>query len=101
MLLPQIKKTNDRYKGHGANTLFDQKRGTINFVDGNWIRYENYHFTATIYLNTEELVPSISVGALSSPEKWIFYPSEFNIWVSNNGSQFKLVKSKKKSALKE
>jgi len=89
------KKPNDRYKGHGANTLFDQKRGTVNFVDGNWIGYENSHFTATIKLNSEELVSSVSVGALSSPEKWIFYPTGFNIWVSKNGLQFKLVKSQK------
>lgn len=56
------KKPNDRYKGHGANTLFDQKRGTINFVDGNRISYENGHFKATIQANTEELVSSVSVG---------------------------------------
>ncbi len=89
------KKPNDRYKGHGANTLFDQKRGTINFVDGNWIGYENSHFTATIQLNTEELVSSVSVGALSSPEKWIFYPTGFTIWTSDNGTDFKLVKKQK------
>ena len=89
------KKPNDRYKGHGANTLFDQKRGTINFVDGNWIGYESSHFTATIQLNTEELVSSVSVGALSSPEKWIFYPTGFTIWTSENGTDFKLVKKQK------
>lgn len=89
------KKPNDRYKGHGANTLFDQKRGTINFVDGNWIGYEGSHFTATVQLDKEELISSVSVGALSSPEKWIFYPTGFNIWVSKNGTDFKLVKSQK------
>ena len=89
------KKPNDRYKGHGANTLFDQKRGTINFVDGNWIGYESSHFTATIQLNTEELVSSVSIGALSSPEKWIFYPTGFTIWTSDNGTDFKLVKKQK------
>jgi uncharacterized membrane protein len=86
------KNPNDRYKGHGAKTLFDQKRGTINFVDGNWIGYENSHFTATIQLGAEQLISSVAVGALSSPEKWIFYPTGFIVWVSDNGVDFRLVK---------
>ena len=86
------KPPNDRYKGHGAKTLFDQKRGTINFVDGNWIGYENSHFTATIQLDAEQLISSVAVGALSSPEKWIFYPTGFTVWVSDNGADFRLVK---------
>ena len=86
------KKPNDRYKGHGARTLFDQKRGTINFVDGNWIGFEGSHFTATVELDKKELISSVSVGALSSPEKWIFYPTGFTVWTSDNGTDFKLVK---------
>ena len=86
------KKPHDRYKGHGAKTLFDQKRGTINFVDGNWIGFEGSHFTATIQLDSEELISSVAVGALSSPEKWIFYPTGFTVWVSDNGADFRLVK---------
>mgnify|MGYP001554981204 CR=1 FL=1 len=86
------KKPNERYKGHGAKTLFDQKRGTINFVDGNWIGYEGSHFTATVELDRKELISTVSVGALSSPEKWIFYPTGFAVWVSDNGTDYKLVK---------
>jgi hypothetical protein len=86
------KQPNERYKGHGANTLFDQKRGTINFVDGNWIGYENSHFTATIQLDSEQLISSVAVGALSSPEKWIFYPTGFTVWVSDNGTDYRLIK---------
>jgi len=85
-------KPSERYKGHGANTLFDQKRGTINFVDGNWIGYEGSHFTATVVLDRKELISTVSVGALSSPEKWIFYPTGFTVWASDNGTDYKLVK---------
>lgn len=87
------KDPNERYKGHGANTLVDQKRGTVNFVDGNWIGFEGSHFTATIQLGKEEQVSSVSVGAFSSPEKWIFYPTGFKVWTSTNGTDFKLVKT--------
>ncbi|MBD0850886.1 chitobiase/beta-hexosaminidase C-terminal domain-containing protein [Maribacter arenosus] len=87
------KNPNERYKGHGAQTLIDQKRGTVNFVDGNWIGFEGSNFTATIQLGKEEQVSSVSVGAFSSPEKWIFYPTGFKVWTSMNGTDFKLAKT--------
>jgi len=88
-------KPNEKYKGNGGNTLIDLKRGSINFVDGNWIGYEGSSFAATIKLKKEELISTVSVGAFSSPEKWIFYPTGFKIWVSNDGSNFKLVHTEK------
>ena len=87
------KTPNERYKGHGAKTLIDQKRGTVNFVDGHWIGFEGSHFTATIQLGKDEQVSSVSVGAFSSPEKWIFYPTGFKVWTSTNGTDFKLAKT--------
>tara|TARA_R110000868_G_scaffold379928_1_gene645897 strand:- start:9698 stop:11755 length:2058 start_codon:yes stop_codon:yes gene_type:complete len=88
-------KPNEKYKGNGGNTLIDLKRGSINFVDGNWIGYEGSSFAATIKLKKEELISTVSVGAFSSPEKWIFYPIGFKIWVSNDGSNFKHVHTEK------
>lgn len=85
------KKPNGKYKGHGGKTLIDLKRGSINFVDGNWIGYEGSNFTATIQLKKDELISTVSVGAFSSPEKWIFYPTGFRIWVSDNGTDYALV----------
>ncbi len=88
-------KPNDKYKGNGGKTLIDLKRGSINFVDGNWIGYEGSSFAATLKLKKEELISSVSIGAFSSPEKWIFYPVGFKIWVSTDGSNFKLVHTEK------
>lgn len=84
-------KPNEKYKGNGGNTLIDLKRGTSNFIDGNWIGYEGGSFTATLKLQKEELISTVSVGAFSSPEKWIFYPKGFKVWVSQDGYNFKLV----------
>lgn len=84
-------KPNEKYKGNGGNTLIDLKRGTSNFVDGNWIGYEGSSFAATLKLQKEELISTVSVGAFSSPEKWIFYPKGFKVWVSQDGQNFKLV----------
>ena len=88
-------KPNEKYKGNGGNTLIDLKRGTSNFVDGNWIGYEGSSFAATLKLQKEELISTVSVGAFSSPEKWIFYPTGFKVWVSQDGNNFKLVHTEK------
>jgi len=88
-------KPNEKYKGNGGNTLIDLKRGTINFIDGNWIGYEGSGFSATLKLQKEEVISTVSVGAFSSPEKWIFYPTGFKVWVSRDGDNFKLVHTEK------
>ncbi|MCK0188359.1 FN3 associated domain-containing protein [Arenibacter sp. F20364] len=88
-------KPNEKYKGNGGNTLIDLKRGTSNFIDGNWIGYEGSSFAATLKLQKEELISTVSVGAFSSPEKWIFYPTGFKVWVSMDGNNFKLVHTEK------
>lgn len=90
-----INKPSEKYKGNGGNTLIDLKRGTSNLVDGNWIGYEGSSFAATLRLQKEELISSVSVGAFSSPEKWIFYPIGFKVWVSQDGNNFKLVHTEK------
>ena len=85
----------EKYKANGGKTLIDLKRGTSNFIDGNWLGYEGSSFAATLKLQKEELISTVSVGAFSSPEKWIFYPTGFKVWVSTDGNNFKLVHTEK------
>jgi len=88
-------KPHEKYKGNGGNTLIDLKRGTSNFIDGNWIGYEGSSFTATLKLPKEELISTVSIGAFSSPEKWIFYPTGFKVWTSQDGTNFELLHTEK------
>ncbi|HLT52127.1 MAG TPA: chitobiase/beta-hexosaminidase C-terminal domain-containing protein [Arenibacter sp.] len=81
----------EKYPGMGEKTLLDKKRGSLNILDGNWLGYEADNLTAIIALSKETVVSTISVGAYSSPEKWIFYPKGFKVWVSNDGKAFQLV----------
>ena len=83
------KSPNEKYVAQGGKTLIDLKRGSSNFVDGNWIGYEGTHFNATFAFNESKEVSSVSIGALSAPGNWIFYPVGFKILVSDNGIQFK------------
>ncbi|MEX0275625.1 MAG: FN3 associated domain-containing protein [Flavobacteriaceae bacterium] len=87
------KTPNDKYKGNGANTLIDRKRGTVNFVDGNWLGFENTHMTTTLELAETSQISQVSIGALSSPSQWIFYPRGITVWSSRNGHDFTLLKT--------
>jgi len=89
------KPPHERYAGQKGKTLVDLKRGSTNFVDGNWLGYEGSHFSTTLTLKENKEITSVSVGALSAPGSWIFYPVGFNIYTSENGKQFTRVKSKR------
>ncbi len=86
------KKPNDKYAGQKGSTLVDLKRGSTNFVDGNWLGYEGSHFTATLELSEDKEISVVSVGALSAPSSWIFYPTGFTIRTSQDGVNFRQIK---------
>ena len=73
--------------------MIDLKRGSLNFVDGAWLGYEGSHFSVLMTLKENKEISSVSVGALSAPPNWIFYPTGITIYTSTNGKQFKRVKS--------
>ena len=82
---------NDKYQGKKGKTLMDQKRGSTNFVDGNWLGFEGKHLNAVVELKEQNTISKVSIGALSAPASWIFYPTSFVVSVSNDGTNFKEV----------
>ena len=87
------KAPNEKYNGQQGKNLIDLKRGTTNFVDGQWLGYEGSHFTTTLTLMENKEISTVSVGALSAPGSWIFYPTGFTVYTSENGNHFKRIKS--------
>lgn len=87
------KAPNKKYEGQKGKTLIDLKRGSTNFADGNWLGYQGSHFSATLELAEKENISTVSIGALSAPSSWIFYPSGFIVYTSNDGKVFRKVKS--------
>ena len=80
---------NEKYKGKKGKTLIDQKRGSLNFVDGNWLGFEGKPLNAIIELKEKNIISKVSVGALSAPSSWIFYPTAIVISSSKDGVNFK------------
>lgn len=84
-----------KYQAKGGRTLMDLKRGTTNFVDGNWVGFEAQHMTATIEFKEKTMVSNVSVGSLSIPNNWIFFPVGYTVWGSTDGNTFSKIKSVK------
>src|SRR5690606_14811871 len=61
-------------------------------LDGKWIGYEADNLRATLALQKETVVSTVSIGAYSSPDQWIFYPKGFKVWTSGDGNSFQLIK---------
>jgi uncharacterized membrane protein/mono/diheme cytochrome c family protein len=78
----------EKFTGAGGVMLGDLQRGSTNFVDGKWLGYEGSHFNATFELDKVQEISSVSVGALSAPGNWIFFPTGFIISVSQDGKRF-------------
>ncbi len=84
----------EKYAAKGANSLIDFKKGTEVFTDGNWLGYQGTHFTATIDLGEQKEVSRVTVGALSAPNSWIFFPKGIEVSLSSNGKNYASIKSK-------
>ena len=84
-----INPPNEKFYSQGGKTLIDLKRGSTNFVDGNWLGYEGSHFNATFELDENKEISSVSVGSMSAPGSWIFFPVGFTIRISNDGKNFR------------
>jgi len=82
------KAPHEKYSGIGGETLLDKKRGSVNFVDGNWLGYEGQSFSATFELKEPQKISAVAIGALSAPGSWIFYPTGFTISTSTNGKDY-------------
>ena len=85
---------NEKYAAQGGKSLVDLKRGSTNFVDGMWLGFEGIHSGAEITLRKPEVIHSVSVGALSAPASWIFFPTAIEVYASTNGTDYKLIAKK-------
>ena len=60
-------------------------------MTGLWQGYHNINFEAVIDLKNLITVNSISLGALQDMKSWIWLPQLVQFWISNDGSEFKMV----------
>ncbi len=88
-----VNQPNAKYKGEGATTLIDSKKGLAeNFNDITWLGFREQPFAAWFYFDTVQTVNSISVSYNESVQSYLMPPSEVEIWGGNEKNGMKLLK---------
>jgi alpha-L-fucosidase len=76
------------YPAHGARSLTDKVRGTLNYLDDSWMGYEKDDCEAVIDLRSVKSVSKVSVGCLQTQALWIFFPRGVDVDVSKDSVEF-------------
>ncbi|MEO7263909.1 MAG: GH92 family glycosyl hydrolase, partial [Ferruginibacter sp.] len=80
-----------QYDGGGAEGLVDGIRGNVNWRRGYWQGYQLYDVNAVIDLGELKNISKLTAGFLQDTRAWIVMPSEVEIFLSDDGINFKSV----------
>lgn len=79
---------NNPYQAEGAKTLNDQKAGSFNFRDGNWVGYNQGPITIDVDLGKVVQKEKLVLSTLVSPDSWIMRPEYLSYAHSLDGKDF-------------
>lgn len=79
------------YQGAGKSGMVNTLRGTKNFHDGQWQAWLNKDMELIIDLDNEEEISEVTVGSLENQGPGIYFPTEIQIFISNDGTEFEKV----------
>lgn len=77
------------YKARGIETLFDLKKGSENFRDGNWLGFNGDDMVVDVVLSETRSLESVFISTLDDTGSWIFPPTELEVWGGNNINDLK------------
>ncbi len=88
----QYSRYSPNYAAGGPMGLLDGLRGSENFDDGRWQGYQGTDLDIVIDLQNPTEVSRITIGCLQNSYSWILMPAQIQIWTSNDGDKFTLMK---------
>ena len=77
---------NEKYKGNGPNTLFDNEGGVANMKSTNWIGYQQDSVEITVEMKTSQQLHSVLLDFLEDYKSWIFLPQSISVDYFNQSS---------------
>ncbi|HSG68003.1 MAG TPA: chitobiase/beta-hexosaminidase C-terminal domain-containing protein, partial [Bacteroidales bacterium] len=80
----------NRYSGGGFFALIDGKYGSLNYSDGKWQGFRTVGLDAVVDLGAPKKISSVSANFLVNHEGWIFLPTSFKVFTSDDMKQFTL-----------
>jgi len=86
-----LKKYNPQYTASGDLGLIDGLRGDLNWKKGNWQGYQPHDVEAIIQLDKPMDINSVKAGFLQDSRSWILYPTELEVYTSQDGINYEKV----------
>ncbi|HLN52822.1 MAG TPA: glycoside hydrolase family 20 zincin-like fold domain-containing protein [Lentimicrobium sp.] len=84
---------NPLYAAGGSNGLVDGLKGSVRFNDGRWQGYQGQDLDIEFDLKTVTDINSVSVDFIQSSYSWILLPRDVEILVSDNGTDYRSLKT--------
>ncbi len=81
-------KYNPQYHAGGNDGLIDGIFGTTNWRKGDWQGYQNQDFEATVDLQEQKEINTLSSNCLQDQRSWILMPTKVEYYVSNDNVNF-------------
>lgn len=85
----------NQYNAGGNDALIDGIMGTQDFRTGTWQGYWDEDVIATVDLGSLKTISTVKVNFLKDQRSWIFYPTEVECLVSEDGKNFKSIDTHK------
>lgn len=88
-----INEPDKKYKGEGASTLTDSKKGLAeSFNDAAWLGFREKPFAAYFYFDTLKTINSISISYNKNIQSYLLPPAEIEIWGGDDKNKLRLLK---------
>lgn len=78
----------DNYKSGGSFALINGIKGNQQKFGRDWLGFSGKDANATIDLGTPNAISNVTIGVLSNEASWIYYPSQIEVFLSQDGQSF-------------
>jgi len=76
-----------KYSGKGINTLVNNNKASVNYMDPEWVGFDSNANAITVF-KEKTFIKTLDIGYLNNPSAWIFPPEQIEIFISENGLDF-------------
>jgi uncharacterized membrane protein len=82
---------NEKYKAHGAATLFDQVKGKNNHTSGEWLGYQDQAMDLEFSVEKGKIPQNIALSLFYNEGSHIFPPAKVEIWIFSEGKWMSII----------
>ena len=86
-------KYNAAYSAGGDNALVDGLTGSDNFADGRWQGYQGQNIDLILDFGIKTDIKRFNISCLQNSYSWVLMPSKVQLYASNDGLSFNLIKT--------